>query len=881
MDRDEALRLLGGGKEGVREWNRRRAAGEDIPDFAGADLHGVILSEADLSRAKLRGADLRGTSLRGAVLGRAVLSKAKLSEADLGGADLRGANLIEADLSRVNLGGADLSGAYLTSADLRGADLGGADLGGTYLIRADLRGANFGRANLIEANLRGTCLKAMIIDDQTKLEPKWRLVWEVVNQAVPGRYLREVDLSRADLRGGDLREADLREADLSEADLGRADLSGANLRGTCLKATIIDDQTKLEPKWRLVWEVVNQAVPGRHLRGADLRGANLRRADLREADLRGADLREADLGGANLRRADLRGADLSGASLSEADLSGADLREADLREADLIETNLRGTCLKAMIIDDQTKLEPKWRLVWEVVNQAVPGRYLRGADLGGANLREADLRGADLRGANLREADLRGADLAGADLSWADRSGADLRGADLGGADLRGADLRGAVLGRADLGETDFSHRHLRGACLKAMIIDDQTKLEPKWRLVWEVVNQAVPGRHLSGADLSGANLLGADLLGADLAGADLRGASLGGANLRGANLSGADLRGADRSGADLAGADLRGADLGEVKISVTARLNEVLKGLPPQAKISRVMSAYYPKEVEPLVWHPLYAYIFGESAASQVDADAREQLGERVQKYRCLSQPARRPLAMGCAVTATPRLEGFQFNPPSQTVELHEDWHRLDFRLRARPERVGTASNGLLTFTVEGVIVADIPISIYVGDRVTATEMVNALGKPYRSIFCSYSRRDTCVVKRVERACKALGMDYLRDVVSLRSGEPWQPALLSMIERADIFQLFWSRNAVRSKYVEDEWRYALRLSREPSRFIRPVYWTEPMPSPPPELAHLSFAFVPELASLLWRFVSLTYRLVARLRPRPQPALRTAGRCGD
>lgn len=41
---------------------------------------------------------------------------------------------------------------------------------------------------------------------------------------------------------------------------------------------------------------------------------------------------------------------------------------------------------------------------------------LRGADLRGANLREAYLRGANLRGANLWEANLRKADLRGADL---------------------------------------------------------------------------------------------------------------------------------------------------------------------------------------------------------------------------------------------------------------------------------------------------------------------------------------------------------------------------------------------------------------------------------------------------------------------------------
>jgi uncharacterized protein YjbI with pentapeptide repeats len=44
----------------------------------------------------------------------------------------------------------------------------------------------------------------------------------------------------------------------------------------------------------------------------------------------------------------------------------------------------------------------------------------RGADLKGANLREANLIAADLRGADLRVADLIGADFRDADLSGAD-----------------------------------------------------------------------------------------------------------------------------------------------------------------------------------------------------------------------------------------------------------------------------------------------------------------------------------------------------------------------------------------------------------------------------------------------------------------------------
>ncbi|AZK48867.1 pentapeptide repeat-containing protein [Paenibacillus lentus] len=57
--------------------------------------------------------------------------------------------------------------------------------------------------------------------------------------------------------------------------------------------------------------------------------------------------------------------------------------------------------------------------------------FVRGADLIGAKLKDADLRAANLRGAYLIAADLRGADLRGADLIGADLRDADLRGADL------------------------------------------------------------------------------------------------------------------------------------------------------------------------------------------------------------------------------------------------------------------------------------------------------------------------------------------------------------------------------------------------------------------------------------------------------------------
>ena len=86
-----------------------------------------------------------------------------------------------------------------------------------------------------------------------------------------------------------------------------------------------------------------------------------------------------------------------------------------------------------------------------------------------------------------------------------------------------------------------------------------------------------------------------------------------------------------------------------------------------------------------------------------------------------------------------------------------------------------------------------------------------------------------------------------MRDVVKLKSGQDWNAELLNMIDRADIFQLFWSSNAMQSKYVQQEWEYALKRGTGRVSFIRPVYWEDPMPSPPAELGHIHFAFQPEL----------------------------------
>jgi TIR domain/Pentapeptide repeats (8 copies) len=145
MDRNEALRLLKGGSEGVAEWNRRRKAGEEIPHLREADLRGAHLIRADLRGAHLGKADLGRAALVGADLREAHLVGAHLVRAYLGRADLRGAHLVGAALVLANLDGAHLGGAHLDGADLREASLVGADLD-----RARCRRTNFADVDLSE-----------------------------------------------------------------------------------------------------------------------------------------------------------------------------------------------------------------------------------------------------------------------------------------------------------------------------------------------------------------------------------------------------------------------------------------------------------------------------------------------------------------------------------------------------------------------------------------------------------------------------------------------------------------------------------------------------------------------------------------------------------
>ncbi len=401
------------------------------------------------------------------------------------------------------------------------------------------------------------------------------------------------------------------------------------------------------------------------------------------------------------------------------------------------------------------------------------------------------------------------------------------------------------------------------------MANEEHLRILKRGAYVWNRWREENPGiepdlfeADLFGADLSGAKLSGAKLSGADLRGADLRGANLTRADLSGANLGEADLSKADLSGADLSGADLSGADLSEANLSGAdlsgANFFKVNLGLQFERDVhleellERAVdfTVFYPMRIFPEMWYKLLAYVHLPSAFELILVDSRAQLGTQARDFATGRDRAAQLIKQGTEIVIVPEVPGCRFNPPRTSLLWLEDWHRAEFRLQAEPDLPGfeldVPITGRVAFYVGPILIGEVQITAYISRdaRRTDPERLHAheTAKPYQSVFVSYSHKDTAIVDGLEKAYRVLGMQYLRDVRILRSGEKWNPALLGKIEEADIFQLCWSYAAKASSYVEQEWRHALGLRR--SYFIRPVYWEQPMPAPPSELGDIHFAYL-------------------------------------
>jgi hypothetical protein len=143
-----------------------------------------------------------------------------------------------------------------------------------------------------------------------------------------------------------------------------------------------------------------------------------------------------------------------------------------------------------------------------------------------------------------------------------------------------------------------------------------------------------------------------------------------------------------------------------------------------------------------------------------------------------------------------------------------------------------------------QGICITDIIMAIDVVETETDFYYQDTKAKvnKFKTAFASYSSKDGLeVYSRVHGMTKiAPDLDIFLSRLSLKSKEKWEEALLEHVPNKDVFYLFWSRNAIRSKWVDKEWRMALK-ERDLS-YIDPVPLESPrLATPPPELSSLHF----------------------------------------
>jgi hypothetical protein len=285
----------------------------------------------------------------------------------------------------------------------------------------------------------------------------------------------------------------------------------------------------------------------------------------------------------------------------------------------------------------------------------------------------------------------------------------------------------------------------------------------------------------------------------------------------------------------------------------------------PPRTGERRIVdedvrfTVYRPQVMSPGVWASLLVFAHktalvqepGQAPVDpnqQVEAMARAHFGDAV--TRPAAADARSGIFRGTRLRIVPDLPGLRCNPEDAELDWWEPVHEVLFRLRAEASLAGSVVRGAVRVWCGPLLLGEISvaISIAVSGSAAVTPTVIDSVQRYRKIFPSYSHDDRAVVEGFAEAARALGDQYLQDVLALRSGERWEARLPEFIRQADVFQLFWSSNSMRSRYCRDEWELALALGR-PS-FVRPLYWEDPLPEdpalglPPVSLRELHFVKV-------------------------------------
>ena len=129
---------------------------------------------------------------------------------------------------------------------------------------------------------------------------------------------------------------------------------------------------------------------------------------------------------------------------------------------------------------------------------------------------------------------------------------------------------------------------------------------------------------------------------------------------------------------------------------------------------------------IQPENWYPLlvFAHLAERRADAppdepdpieEVQAQARQILGDDIGKFRSATEDSGYPVAREGELRFVPHMEGVTFNPPERRFLWTESVHREDFRLRADKSMDGHVARGAVSVFYGNLLLAEVQLSIKV----------------------------------------------------------------------------------------------------------------------------------------------------------------------
>jgi DNA-directed RNA polymerase specialized sigma24 family protein len=259
--------------------------------------------------------------------------------------------------------------------------------------------------------------------------------------------------------------------------------------------------------------------------------------------------------------------------------------------------------------------------------------------------------------------------------------------------------------------------------------------------------------------------------------------------------------------------------------------------------------SVYCPPRVRPAASFLVRAFVHRPDQAAEADRRAREYDDDTRVRGRVELDD---PVPHGATLTLHLTFTDLAVADPVQRVIWRGRPAYRTFEVKVPAgERRDTVS-GRVAVARDGAPLGHITFQVRISQDAAHADPGAAPSGPaargltrYRRGFASYASKDRDEVLRAIKLAPLTCEDVFLDVVKLRPGEQWRPELERRIDECDLFLLFWSKAAQKSRWVRWEIRRAWGRKNGNDSLPPAIYPVmlegPPPPRPPEELSHLHF----------------------------------------